>query len=313
MKYSIYAAAAILCLSSLTQAQTTTTRTTRARNFNISTSGDASSCAELHVSSHAELAQLNQTFSLSKGEAPLLEINGAERGQVHVRAWEHADYSIETCRVGVADTRAEADAIARAISVNHTAGNISFNGPTTDNGDWMVVFFIKAPKDATLNLETRNQPLDVKGVNGSVRLRATNGPVAVSDCGGTVDVQTQNGPIAFHGDRGDVHLVAQNGPIAVNLSSDTWNGSLLDARSMNGPLALHMPDTFRSGVRLELDGGGPVSCQAVQCRNAWDDKASGKRTIQMNGGGDAIRLFTHNGPVAVASGDRTSRNTRPAR
>ena len=64
-----------------------------------------------------------------------------------------------------------------------------------------------------------------------------------------------------------------------------------------------MTDTFRSGLSLEMDGHNPVSCQAVQCRNAFDDRTGGKRTIQMNGGSSAIHLVTHNGPVAVASGD----------
>src|SRR5437762_234481 len=183
MKYEslIYAAAAVLCIGSLVTPPRT--HAAKNRNLNINTRGDATSCADLRVTSTGELTQVNQTFTLSKGEAPILEMNASDRGQIHVRAWEHADYSIENCKVAVADTRAEADQIVRGISVNHIAGNVSFNGPTTDNGDWTVVFFIHAPKDAVLNLETKNGPIDVKGVNGSVRLRATNGPIAVSDCG----------------------------------------------------------------------------------------------------------------------------------
>jgi len=302
MKYTTV----VLCLCSFAHAQTSRT----SHKFNINTTGDATSCADLHVSSRGELAQLNQTFALSRAEAPLLELNVLEHGQIHVRGWDQAGYSIETCKVGVADTRAAADAIVRAVNVNHTAGNITFNGPASDMGDWMVVFFVKAPKDATLNLEARNGPIEVNGVNGPVRLRATNGPIAVSDCGGSVDVQTQNGPIAFHGDRGNVHLVAQNGPIALNLSADTWNGSLLDARTINGPLAVHMPDNFRSGMRLETSGHTPIACQAVQCRTAFTDTTAGKRTMQMNGSGDAIRLSTQNGPVALASGSEGRRSVR---
>jgi hypothetical protein len=295
----IYVAAAVLCLGSFAQS----VRTVRPRNFNINTSGDPTSCADLHVTARGEVAQLNQTFALSKGEAPLLEINVGERGQVHVLAWDHADYAIETCKVALADTRPEADAIVRAVSVGHTAGTVTFNGPTTDTGEWMVVFFVKAPKDAALNLEAKNGPMDVKGVNGSVKMRSTNGPVAVSDCGGNVDVQSTNGPIAFRGERGDVRLIAQNGPIAVNFSADTWNGSLLEARTTNGPLAVHMPENFRSAMRLETGGHSPISCQAAQCRNAWTDMSKGGRTLQMNGANEVVRLATQNGPVAVQSGD----------
>jgi len=143
----------------------------------------------------------------------------------------------------------------------------------------------------------------VKGVTGTVKMRAENGPVAVSDCTGNVDVQTKNGPIAFSGERGDVHLIAENGPIALKLTADTWNGSLLEAKSINGPLAVHMPENFRSSMRLETSGHAPLSCQATPCRTAWTDSSRGGRTLQMNGAGDAIRLSTQNGPVALQSGD----------
>jgi len=296
----IYAAAAVLCLGWLF----TSGKTHAAKNHNLSinTNGNATSCADLRVTSNGEVAQLNQSFPLSKGEAPVLEMNAADHAQIHVRAWEHADYSIEACKLAVADTRAAADQIVRGITVNHMAGNVSFNGPTTDAGEWNVVFFIRAPKDAALNLETGNGPMEVNGVDGSVKLRATNGPIAVKDCGGTIEVHTKNGPIAFHGARGDVHLNAENGPIALHLSAETWNGSLLEARTINGPLAVHMPDNFRSGMRLETNGHSPVSCKAAPCRNAWSDAPRGGRTLQLNGASDTIRLSTENGPVAIHGG-----------
>jgi DUF4097 and DUF4098 domain-containing protein YvlB len=297
----IYAAATVLCLGWLLTPGNT--HAAKNHNFSINTSGNASSCADLHVSSSGEVSQVNQTLTLSQGEAPILEMNAADRAQIHVRAWDHADYSIETCKIAVADTRPAADQTASAISVSHTAGNLSVNGPATDAVDWTVVFFVHPPKDAVLDLETKNGPIDVSGVNGKVKLRATNGPIAVSDCGGSVEVHTKNGPIAFHGERGDVHLSAENGPIALHLGAETWNGSLLEARTINGPLAVHMPDNFRSGMRLESSGHSPISCQAAPCRNAWTDLSRGSRTLQMNGSGDTIRLSTENGPVAVHGGE----------
>jgi DUF4097 and DUF4098 domain-containing protein YvlB len=212
-----------------------------------------------------------------------------------VRGWDRADYSVETCKVAAADTRAAAEQAARGITVAHSAGRISYNGPTSDSAEWTAVFIVHAPRDASLNLEAKNGPIEVRGVNGSVKLRASNGPIAIADCGGSVEAHTTNGPIAFSGDRGEVHLNAQNGPIAVNLKTETWNGSQLEARTINGPLAISLPENFRSGMRLETSGHSPVSCSAAQCRNAWQDG----RTIQMNGSNDTIRLSTENGPVSV--------------
>ena len=51
----------------------------------------------------AYAAQVNEAFTLSKGEAPILELNAAERGHIRVRGWDRADYSVETCKVAAAE------------------------------------------------------------------------------------------------------------------------------------------------------------------------------------------------------------------
>src|ERR1035437_3060818 len=297
----LYVAAAVLCLGGLVAPGQT--HAAKNRGFNLNIDGNAESCADLKVRSTGETAQVNESFTLSKGEAPILELNAADRGHIRVRGWDRADYSVETCKIAAAETRGAAEQMARGISVAHTAGRISYSGPAGDSAEWMAVFFIHAPRDASLNLEAKNGPIEVRGVHGSVTLRATNGPIAIADCGGSVEAHTTNGPIAFSGDRGEVHLNAQNGPIAVKFTTESWNGSLLEARTINGPLAVSMPENFRSGMRLETSGRAPISCRAAPCRNAWRDG----RTMQMNGTNDTIRLSTENGPVAVRTEGRTKR------
>ena len=289
----IYVAAAVLCGAWLVAP--CKTHAARDRGFNLNINGNADSCADLKVRSQGKVAQINESFTLSKGEAPILELNAADRGQIRVRGWDRADYSVETCKIAAAGTRGAAEEAVRGIRVGHTAGRISYNGPVGDSADWMAVFIIHAPRDASLDLEARNGPIEVRGVNGSVKLRATNGPIAIADCGGNVEAHTTNGPIAFSGERGEVHLTAQNGPIALHFASETWNGSQLEARTINGPMAVSLPENFRSGMRLETSGHTPMSCSAPPCRNARRDG----RTLQMNGTDGTIRLSTENGPVAV--------------
>lgn len=276
------------------------THAAKNRNFNINIESDAETCAGLKVHSNSgQIAQANESFSLRKSEAPILELNAAEHGNIQVRGWDRSEYSVETCKLAVAETSAAADQLVRNISVSRSAGRLSFNGPTTDSGDWMVYFIVHAPKDATLDLEARNGPISVRGMSGTMKLRAANGPIAIQDCGGNIDAHTTNGPIAFSGSGGDVHLTAQNGPIALKLAADTWNGPQLEARTINGPLALSVPDTFLSGLRVETSGHSPLSCTAAPCRNAWTDAGSGNRVLQMNGSNGTVRVSTENGPVAV--------------
>ena len=296
----VYGAAAVLCTGWLLCPESTQAAR---HDYNLNFSGNAETCADLKVTSNnGEVAKIVDSFTMTRAEAPLLELNGGERANIHVRGWDRADYSVETCKVAVAESRAEADRMARGISVTRAGGKLSFNGPApVENGQWTAVFLIHAPKDANLDLETKNGPVDVRDVNGTVKLRAINGPIAIRDCGGTVEAHTTNGPIAFAGERGEVHLNAKNGPISLKLASDSWNGSQLEARTINGPLAVTVPENFRTGMRLETAGNAPLACSAAPCRNALTDATRSGRMLRMNGASDTIRLSTENGPVAISS------------
>src|SRR6266568_4143932 len=113
----VYTAAAVLCAGCLI-APANGQDKTRKHGFNLNIN-NGESCAELKVSSTGEVAQVNEKFTLSKGEAPILELNMAERGNIRVRGWDHADYSVETCKIAVAETRAADDQTVRGISVSH--------------------------------------------------------------------------------------------------------------------------------------------------------------------------------------------------
>src|SRR5919197_5635936 len=154
------------------------THAARNRNFNIDVQGDAETCADLRVRSNGggQIAQANESFSLRQSEAPILELNAADHGHIRVRGWDRGEYSVETCKIAVAETTAVADQMARSISVSRSAGRFAFNGPTTDSGDWMVYFIVHAPKNATLDLEAKNGPIAVRDMTGTMKLRAVNGP-----------------------------------------------------------------------------------------------------------------------------------------
>jgi hypothetical protein len=281
--------------------------TRAARNHNLNINFDGDHCSDLKVRSDGEVAQAAETFTLSRAEAPILEIaDTAGHSALRVRGSDRSDFLVEVCRVAAADDRGTADAALRGISVSRTAGRFSTAGPASENVSWQLYFIVHAPRNARLDLETKNGPIDVRDISGNLKLRATNGPISLRECAGQVDAITLNGPISFAGGGGEVQLLARNGPISLELVGDVWNGSQLQARTQNGPVSLSLPDTFRSGVRIETDGNGPLSCGSPMCRNAWTNAASRERTLQMNGSQDTIRITSHNGPVSV-SGSKKGR------
>jgi DUF4097 and DUF4098 domain-containing protein YvlB len=115
----------------------------------------------------------------------------------------------------------------------------------------------------------------------------------------TVTANAVNGPISLDGGSGTTKLNATNGPITVKLPRQRV-GRHLDAHTENGPLALKIPATIRSGVVVLSEGHAPVSCRAEVCRQArrtWDDEENPK--IELGSGPVVVRLSTVNGPVSV--------------
>ncbi len=304
MKYhtGLTSAAALLTAAFSIAAFSVAPAQAQSKHYNLSVNfGDnADSCADLKVKTSGVASQASEKFTL---QGVSVQVDGGSRGGIRVRGADRADYSVEACKVAAAADSATAAQMVAGISVNRSAWRVETHGPAVSagDGDWQVYLIVHAPRNGSVELTTVNGPIDVRDLTGTVKAKATNGPLSIQNCTGTVDAQTTNGPIAFSGSGGDVKLSAINGPLSVKLSGDVWNGPRLDASTMNGPVSLTAPSTFRSGLRVEGNQEAPFSCQAEMCRNAVTDATSERRTMQLNGGTDTVRVSTGNGPISVKS------------
>ncbi len=278
-------------------------RSTAAKHYSLSVNADnPERCSDLKLrSSNGEVSMAEQAFNFAKGEAPVLALNGGEHGVIRVRGWERPEYSVQACKIAVAETSATAGQIVRGITVGRSGGRFFANAPVVNDGEWQIYYIVRAPKDASLDIENTNGPVEVHDIKGSTKIRTTNGPVAVKGMSGVVDVRAQNGPISFEGSGGEVHLITQNGPVTVRLQGESWNGPTLEARTTNGPLSLEVPESFRTGIRVDTSGHAPLACSLGACRNAMTDAASNQRTLRLNGSSETIRVSTQNGPVSVSA------------
>ena len=218
-----------------------------------------------------------------------LRINSSRNGGVRVTGWDQSSYSVKACKAGNARVSSRGDEISAEIP---------------EGDDAIVYFIVRAPRNGSLDLQALNGELGVHDFTGTLSARTTNGPISLSSVNGTITAEAHNGPITFKGGSGVVKLDATNGPITVKLDGDAWLGGSLDAHSHNGPLSLRVPNDYRSGVIVESDGHGPVSCRAEACgraRRTWDDDTP--RRIELGSGPAVVRLSTVNGPVSVRSNE----------
>jgi hypothetical protein len=218
-----------------------------------------------------------------------------ENAPVSVRGGSPAGYSIEVCK---------AAAIASdlpLIRVTFTGGQLEAQGPK--GHEWQVAYMIRAPRGADINLTTENGPLAFRDVEGTISARATNGPLALNGVSGLVDAQSVNGPISVRGGSGTMKVRASNGPLSIHLSGSSWVGGTLDAATENGPVTLKLPRGYGSGVVVETNGRGPVSCKAEGCENATpagaDRWSNEPRRFELGRGAQAVHIETNNGPLTI--------------
>jgi hypothetical protein len=279
----------------------------RDREPNISLENNhAESCADLQVRSSGEIAQAADVYTLQRAEVPVLEVNAADRGVIRVSGSARSDFSVNVCRIAVAEDRATAAQVLSSLSVSRLGGRFTTNTPPSRaaGSGWQVVFIVHAPSDARVNLETKNGPIEIASITGGIQAKSVNGPLALSNCSGSIDARTTNGPISFAGGGGDVQLNTTNGPIALKLANDVWSGPRLEAHTTNGPVSLAVPETFQTAVRVETDGHSPLSCRLSACAHALTDASSDRKMLQINGSSDTVRVSTSNGPVSVGTENR---------
>jgi len=264
------------------------------RDFSISIDADddgvVSDCSQIKVTYAGEPAVRAEEMLPAAGLSRL-RVNARNRSGVRVNGWSESGWSIKACKAAASATA------LNDIHVSLTGDELSANSMGDES---FVYFIIRAPRNATLDVDSTNGPIGLYDVNGTMKLHAQNGPVSLKRSTGTIDASTVNGPIAFAGDRGTVKLTAQNGPISLKLDGSSWDGSL-DASTQNGPLSIKLPRNYRSGVIAESRGHGPVSCRADACSGAkrtWDDDDESRR-IELGSGPAVIHVSTNNGPLSI--------------
>lgn len=236
--------------------------------------------------------------TLTKSEAPVLHVHPYANGGVQIVGWDKENYSVTACKAAAGSGDA-AERILSQITMSIEKGKISTKGPADDD-EWTVYLLIRAPKSASLDLDTMNGPISLYSVDGKLTARAHNGPISLKNFTGEADITAVNGPISLEGSSGSMRVHTENGPISVALTGKTWTGAGLSADAQNGPLTLMVPSGYQSGFVVESKNYAPMSCQASICDNArktWDDD---HHRIEYGSTPAMIRLSTVNGPVSVS-------------
>jgi hypothetical protein len=267
----------------------------RHRNHNVSTDADdPASCADIHVSFDDREAVTAEEHVTIPASAHPMRFEAAENSGVYVREGNRADFEVVLCKAAPTN-----EALSQ-IAMTRSGDEVSAKGPSDE--EWTAHLIVTAPRGASLDVTASNGPIGLVGLSGRVQARTQNGPITARAATGQLDLEAENGPISFEGEKGNSKLRTQNGPIGVTLGGRSWDGEGLDARAVNGPVSLAIPEGYASAAVVESAGRSPFQCRGSACgaaRKTWDDDG---RRIEVGQGPVQVHLATVNGPVSVRTG-----------
>jgi hypothetical protein len=225
---------------------------------------------------HCEVRELSM-----KAPREALTVDPGSNGGVEVIGWDADTIGITARIQAQARSQADADDIARQIKIEASGARIRATGPGSlgRSQHWSVMFIVYVPRRTDLTIAT------------------DNGPLMVSDVTGTMDLSTENGPLALEGVAGNVRAHADNGPLTVRLSGTRWDGTGLDAETVNGPAHLRIPENYNAKIDFgtvngPMDVDFPIT---VTLSGRIRDRIS----TTLGAGGAPIRVVTTNGPMMV--------------
>lgn len=193
------------------------------------------------------------------------------------------DSLIITTRLQVdARSQSQAREIAKQVQTIVRGSSVYAEGPRSGNDydddvSWTANLIIWTPRQSDLRVSTRN------------------GPVHVEDVSGTMELETRNGPLALRNLAGNVRARTTNGPLSITLSGEGWSGSGLDAETSNGPLSLRVPD----GYSAHLEAGTNNGPMSLGFPVTVVGRIGREISTDLGKGGTTIRAVTHNGPLSI--------------
>ena len=207
-----------------------------------------------------------------------LSVDGRDNGSVHFIGWERNEVLVRAMVSTAAESRADAEALAKEVRIESGADRVSSDGPSNRRyRRWHVSYEIMVPRKMNLEGMTTNGAVSVDGVEGRMDLRAVNGSIRLREVAGDVRAETSNGSVS-----------------AV-LSGPTWRGNFRDLETTNGSVSLDIPRGYNAELETGTVNGGmnidfPVTVQGHIGRRI---------TTKLGNGGPRVRAITTNGAVRI--------------
>jgi DUF4097 and DUF4098 domain-containing protein YvlB len=228
--------------------------------------------------------EFHQTYPLSAtGRVNLANINGG----VKIRVWDRAAVQVDAIkkayrRERLEEAKIEVTATEENISIKTEYPNESMNFRSDErryDNPATVEYSITVPRKAILqSIELINGPVDIEGVEGSVKASSINGPVTVRGLTGEARLSTINGPLQ-----------------AVFTQLD--ESKAISLSSVNGDVTLIIPSDANAQVRASTVHGMISNDFGIQVKHG--EYVGHNLDGQIGSGGAKFKLQNVNGGIRI--------------
>jgi DUF4097 and DUF4098 domain-containing protein YvlB len=213
-----------------------------------------------------------------KVPAQRLFVDGRQNGGVSFHGWTRNEVLVRALIQASADTRAEAESLAKEIEIETDGDRVRADGPANRRyANWSVSYEVWVPRRSNVEADTHN------------------GGISVDSIEGRIDLHAVNGGIHLRGIAGDVRAETTNGGVSASLDGTTWRGEGLDLQTTNGGVTLEIPRGYNARLETGTVNGGmnidfPITVQGFIGRRI---------STTLGQGGPRVRATTTNGGVRI--------------
>jgi len=182
--------------------------------------------------------------------------------------------------------------------------------------------------DGEIRARTRDARLEVRAVDGPLRLRSGTGAVSVTEVAGDVEVRAQDapielawihgrvdartgsgdiearhldGPVELRADQGELQLRDVRGPVHAKTESGAIYASFVaepagELETPRGSVEVSLPAKARARVEAQAGRGEVQLGNGIAADGA---REPGKAVGLVNGGGETLRVYTAHGSLRV--------------
>ncbi len=163
-----------------------------------------------------------------------------------------------------------------------------------------VNFTIQGPHTLTVDGQSTNGHVDLRGVEGMVKAQSTNGEVRLAAISGRVEAKSTNGSVRASDLRltDASHFASQNGSLHLQVQQGQ---AALEATTVNGSVQLTLPADYQGQLDARTQNGTIRTDFPLQLTQQGRKQLIGK----IGGGGEALlKLQSQNGSVTVTAASR---------